>query len=139
MPDLDEHRKKCEMAESARLALEKADSNQHADWIVIAAFYQALHLVDAFFALAGDLHPRTHNSFRDEDGTLHVGRNQAVNLHPKLRRIIVSYGNLYDASMAARYEAETYKDDREEVEALLEEDLASIVSHITQLIGEPQT
>ena len=139
MPDLEDHRQKCEMAESARLALEKADSNQHADWIVITAFYQALHLVDAFFALDGDHHSKAHNSFRDADGNLNAGRIQAVNLHPNLRRIIAPYRNLYDASIAARYEAYTYKDDREDVEALLEQDLDTIVTHVSQLISQFQT
>ena len=43
MPSFEEHRQKCDSAQSAQLALQAADSNIYADWIVIAAFYQALH------------------------------------------------------------------------------------------------
>ena len=139
MPGLEDHRQKCEMAESARLALEKADSNQHADWIVIAAFYQALHLVDAFFALS-DHHPKGHGPYYDEEqGREMPGRNALVNRHRDLSRIVENYRNLYDASIAARYDAETYRDDREEVEALLEEDLDRIVTHVNRLINQFQT
>ena len=139
MPDLEVHRQKCRIAESAQRALQAADSNQHADWIVIAAFYQALHWVDAFFAFEKDHHPERHGPSYDEDGRLiDAGRNKAVNLHPNLRRIVGSYRKLYDASITARYQTETYQDDLDEVEALLEEDLARIVTHISRLIGESQ-
>ena len=43
MPTFEEHRQKCDSAKSAQLARQAADPNEHADWIVITTFYQALH------------------------------------------------------------------------------------------------
>ena len=43
MPTLEEHHQKCDAAKSAQLVLQAADPNEHANWIVIAAFYQALY------------------------------------------------------------------------------------------------
>ncbi len=136
MPDLEEHRQKCEIAKSALNALKAENSNQHADWIVITAFYQALHWIDAFFALK-DHHPKGHGPYYDEEeGCEMSGRNDLVNRHRDLNRIVENYRNLYDASRTARYEAETYNDYPEEVDELLEEDLASIVARVSQLIGD---
>lgn len=56
MPTFEEHRQKCDIAKSTQLTLQAADPHEHADWIVITAFYQALHWVDAFFAL-DNYHP----------------------------------------------------------------------------------
>ena len=64
------------------------------------------------------------------------GRNDLVNRHRDLNRIVENYRNLYDASRSARYEAETYNDYPEEVDELLEKDLASIVARVSQLIGD---
>ena len=126
MPSFEEHRRKCDIAKSAQLTLQTADPNEHADWIVITAFYQALHWVDAFFAL-NNHHPTRHGQ-----------RKRAVDQHEDLERISDSYTNLYDASITARYEPETYRDDLNIVEALLEEDLALIVTHINELINQFQ-
>lgn len=136
MPTFEEHRQKCDTAKSAQLALQTADSSEHADWIVITVFYQALHWVDAFFALY-DYHPTAHGmSYDEEGGVTDPGRNEAIRKHRDLSPIRHSYFNLYDASIDARYEPETYKDDPDEVEALLEEDLALIVRHINELISQ---
>ena len=126
MPSFEEHRQKCDIARSAQLALQTADPSEHTDWIVITAFYQALHWVDAFFALS-NRHPRRHGE-----------RKRFVDQHENLERISESYTNLYDASIIARYEPETYKDDPDIVEALLEEDLALIVIHISESIAQAQ-
>ena len=69
-------------------------------------------------------------SYDEEGEVTDPGRNEAVRKHRDLSPIRHSYFNLYDASIDARYEPETYKDDPDEVEALLEEDLALIVRHI---------
>ena len=187
MPTFEEHRQKCDIAKSAQLTLQAANPHEHADWIIIAAFYQALHWVDAFFAL-DNYHPGAHNR-----------RKNAIFRYEDLRLIRDSYTKLYDASIDARYEPETFKDARrkrsiefvvvvdrirrklssqlshiecrlcdeytdwffgfehisfrtfsqqsrdgytnpvDEVEALLEEDLASIVAHINGLIDQSQT
>ena len=126
MPTFEEHRQKCDSAKFAQLALQAADSSEQADWIIIAAFYQALHWVDAFFAL-DNYHPGGHNR-----------RKNAVYRYEDLRPIRDSYTRLYDASITARYEPETFKETPDIVEALLEEDLASIVTHINELIDQSQ-
>ena len=118
MPTFEEHRQKCDIAKSTQLTLQAADPHEHADWIVITAFYQALHWVDAFFAL-DNYHPGGHSK-----------RKNAVYRHEDLRPIRGSYANLYNASIYARYEPATFKETPDIVEALLEEDLASIVTHI---------
>ncbi len=127
MPTFEEHRQKCDIAKSTQLTLQAADSHEHADWIVIAAFYQALHWVDAFFAL-DNYHPRGHGR-----------RKNAIYRYEDLRPIRDSYTKLYDASITARYETETFKDAPNAVEALLEEDLALIVTHINGLINQAPT
>ena len=126
MPNFEIHRQKCDAAKSAQLTLQAADLPEHADWIVIAAFYQALHWVDAFFAL-DNYHPGGHSR-----------RKNAVYRHESLQPIRGNYASLYNASIIARYEPETYRDGPDEVEALLEEDLASIVTHINELIDQAQ-
>jgi len=126
MPTFEEHRQKCDIAKSTQLTLQAAELHEHADWIVIAAFYQALHWVDAFFAL-DNYHPRGHGR-----------RKNAIYRYEDLRPIRDSYTKLYDASITARYEPETYKDDPDIVEALLEEDLALIATHINELINQAQ-
>ena len=136
VPTLEEHRQKCDSAQSVQLTLQAADPSEHADWIVITAFYQALHWVDAFFALY-DYHPEAHGmSYDEEEDVTDPGRNEAIRKHSDLRPIRHNYFNLYDASIDARYEPETFKDAPDEVEALLEEDLASIVTHINALIDQ---
>ena len=122
MPTFEEHRQKCDIAKSTQLTLQAADPHEHADWIVITAFYQVLHWVDAFFAL-DNYHPGGHGR-----------RKNAVYRYEDLRPIRDSYTRLYDASIDARYEPYTYKNDPDIVEALLEEDLGLIVTHINELI-----
>ena len=126
MPSFEGHRQKCDIAKSAQLTLQAADLPEHADWSVIAAFYQALHWVDAFFAL-DNYHPGGHGR-----------RKNAIYRHEDLRPIRDSYTKLYDASITARYEPETFQDNLDIVQALLEEDLASIVTYINELIDQAQ-
>ena len=138
MPTFEEHRQKCDSAKSVQLALQAADPNEHADWIVITAFYQALHWIDAFFALY-DYHPEAHGiSYDEEEGVTDPGRNEAIRKHRDLRPIRHSYFNLYDASIDARYEPYTYQNAPDIVQALLGEDLDSIVTHINELIDQSQ-
>ena len=129
MPSFEHHRDKCDTAKCAQLALQTADPNKHADWIIITAFYQAAHWIEAFFALADpEVHPRSH-----------AARRAAVNRHEDLEKIVDSYLSLYNASIRARYQAETYRDDTDEVKELLEEDLDLIVTHVSLLINQFQT
>lgn len=65
---------------------QKAD---HLDWIVVLAFYAALHWLDAYLARQG-LHPTNHRE-----------RNRAAQGQP----IWDEYHELYAVSRIARYEA----------------------------------
>jgi hypothetical protein len=69
MATFEEHREKCQMAELAQSRLESDTCNEHADWIVTTVFYQALHWIDAFFALSG-YHPAAHGKTYDEYGEI---------------------------------------------------------------------
>ena len=84
------------------------------------------HWVDAFFAL-DNYHPGGHGR-----------RKNAVYRHEDLRPIRGNYANLYNASIYARYGAGTFKEAPNEVEALLEEDLVAIATHINGLIDQSQ-
>ena len=97
MPIFEEHLQKYNTAKSVQLTLQAADPKEYADWIVITAFYQALHWVDAFFAL-GNYHPGGHGR-----------RKNAVYRYEDLRAIRDNYTNLYDAGIYARYEPYTYR------------------------------
>ena len=139
MPSCEEHLQQYNTAKSVQCLLQAEDANEYADWIVITAFYQALHLVDAFFAFDSDYHPEAHGpTYDDEDNLTDFGRNTAVRKHRDLWPIRDSYFQLYDASITARYQVETYKNDHDEVEWLLKEGLDPIVRRIKQLIGESQ-
>ena len=122
----DYHMVKLHITKAAHLALQ-SDSDGHPDWVVITAFYQALHWVDAYLAM------------KQCDANSHGERRRAIRKDEDLKPIKKYYKRLYDASIFARYEAKTYKCVPNEVEALVDVDLASIVKHISQLIGEPQT
>ena len=141
MPTFSEHRHKASIAQSTREALQKIDPAEHADWIVITAFYQALHIIDAYldFVSDGQLHPPAHQITYDDEGNPISGRNQLVQRIPQLKRIRENYQNLYEASREARYDAWSYREDIDEVTLLLEEDLAFIVDHIESLIQSLQS
>ena len=49
MPTKQEHLSKSQIAADAQLTLE-TDSKDHSDWVVITAFYSALHWVHAFLS-----------------------------------------------------------------------------------------
>ena len=139
MPSCEEHIQKYNTAKCVQLTLQAEDSNKYADWIVTAAFYQALHMIDAFFAVDRDYHPEAHGiTYDKEDEPEDPGRNLSVKRHNDLRSIRDIYFDLYEASIDARYEEEIYKDYPDEVKRLLEEDLDPIVTRIRQLIGESQ-
>ena len=102
--------------------------------VVITAFYQALHWIDAFFAIH-DFHPEAHNTIYEDGSPVAVGRNHALKKHRDLRTIYEPYYNLYLASREARYEGWSYRDEPDEVTALLEEDLETVANHIKALIA----
>jgi hypothetical protein len=85
--------------------LAKAESNErlsttlqgsgHLDWSVTVLFYAALHLVEA--TLAPSSHSRNHTE-----------RALTVRTHPNLRPIFFHYRELYNRSLDARYNCQTY-------------------------------
>ena len=111
---------KYNIAKDAQLALEQ-NSHDHSDWIVISAFYQALHWVDTFLATK-QRRPGDHGE-----------RNREVRRDPDLKKIRDNYDRLYWASREARYDPKTYKNCSNEVKSL-EQDLKAIINHISQLI-----
>src|SRR5260370_32852291 len=93
MPSASEHQIK---ASHNRAFLNSITDPAFCDWMAVAAFYTAVHLVEALFALQGQ-HSKDHR-----------GRNRAV--RSKLRPIHKHYRSLYNLSMVARYyEASKFK------------------------------
>lgn len=120
MPSDQVHLFKLRITEDAHNALQP-NSNKHPDWVVITAFYQALHWVDAFLAKT-QRHP-----------TNHVERNNEVKNDVDLKAIKRNYRRLYRASRFARYYAKTYIHTPNEVKSL-KADLNTIVNHIKPLL-----
>ena len=89
-----------------RRALEE-DRNEHWDWLVITAFYQALHWVDAFLLTKG---------YRPVD---HKTRGRYIGRIKELEEIEEDYWKLSRASQTARYKKKTYKDDLDEFNEML--------------------
>lgn len=84
------------------------DTTTYTDWAVVALFYSALHLVDAFLDGEHDLpkderHPRKHSASAAE-GNGGRGRNQLV--QSLLKPVRKEYRSLEEASRRARYDME---------------------------------
>lgn len=123
MPAKQVHQDKQHVAQQSLAHLQAAkESSQHADWIVILAFYKALHAVDSYLAKC-NIHPTRHGGDN--------GRNDNVRQH--LRNIFVQYSALYAASQKARYEDYTYQNDPQEVNNLLNMSM-HIENHIKTLL-----
>lgn len=120
-PTFEEHCEKRDKAESAQLALQKVDIEEHADWIAIIAFYQVLHLVDTYLLSKGQSQP-----------TSHTARNNVVRSDKFLRTIHGNFEFMYNASMHARYDS--WKNLFPEVRVILDIDLNTIINHISPLI-----
>lgn len=89
MPTADQHRVK---AENNRKFLESISLDDYPDWVVVAAFYTAVHCVERLRAAMGD-----GDSTRHEE---RLGYVQAV--HPQIH---TAYHILQNASMIARYQS----------------------------------
>ena len=87
MPDSAAHLEKA--AANERFLTRVVEDRLSAEWAVTVLFYQAVHLVEAWFGARG-VHHRSH-----------VRRNQAV--AKDLPEIVASYRKLHDLSRAARY------------------------------------
>lgn len=92
MPTLPEHVDQVDRNQKARKHLDAW--GQTPEWVVTVAFYEALHLLEAYWAYAGDL-GKAH--------TDHNTRNDLVRSDPRLRAVAVEYKKLFDASIWARY------------------------------------
>lgn len=120
-PDFDEHCEKRDKAESAQLILQSENLEEHADWIVIIAFYQALHCVDAYLVSKEGKQPKSH-----------MKRLEAIRQSAHLRPIYGNFEFMYNASMHARYHS--WKNLYPEVRVILDTDLHTIINHISPLI-----
>lgn len=89
MPSADQHRIK---AEGNRRFLHSISVDDHPDWVVVVAFYTAVHLVEQLRAAAGD-----------GDSTGHEDRLAYV--QEKHAEIHTAYHILQNASMLARYQS----------------------------------
>jgi hypothetical protein len=89
VPSREEHLQQA--ARSAELAALLDANGAFPDWALVATAYQAVHLVEAYFAARGEHHQT------------HAGRNRAVGA--ALLAIAFAYASLQNLSRSARYEA----------------------------------
>lgn len=96
MATRDQHRERAEHNEYLVTTL----NNPFWDWGVVVTFYAALHYVESYFAAKNIKHPVA----RPNQKPSHSSRLPLVANH--LRGIYKDYGNLYNDSRDARYEAD---------------------------------
>src|SRR5262245_1358951 len=89
MPNKDQHRRK---AEANRRFLGTISLDDFPDWVVVAAFYTAVHLVEQVRAAIGD-----GDSVNHEDRLAYIQER-----HPGIH---TAYHQLQNASMLARYQS----------------------------------
>lgn len=89
MPTADQHRVK---AEGNRKFLATISLADHPDWVVVAAFYTALHVVERLRAASGQGHSRGHSE----------RRTYIQHKHPEIH---THYHMLENGSLLARYES----------------------------------
>ena len=65
---------------------------QFPGWLVVVAFYKAVHLVEAVFAADGAGHMHDHQT-----------RNRVLKTTPRYKQIWKNYSPLWQASLVARY------------------------------------
>jgi hypothetical protein len=90
MPSADQHRNK---AERNRLFLDSISLQDFPEWVVVAAFYTAVHLVERLRAAAGDGDSTSH-----EDRLDYVQHRLPAEIHS-------AYQILQNVSMLARYQS----------------------------------
>lgn len=90
MPSADQHRNK---AERNRQFLNSISLTDYPEWVVVAAFYTAVHLVERLRHLAGDGHSTSH-----EDRLEYVQHHLPDAIH-------TDYHILQNVSMLARYQS----------------------------------
>ena len=91
MPTKDSH---LAAAEHNRCAIEylREKLGQFPGWIVVVAFYRAVHLVEAVFAADGAGHMHDHQT-----------RNRVMKTTPRYKQLWKNFSPLWQASLVARY------------------------------------
>ena len=95
LPSKDEHLRKAEKNKSFAESI-KTDNATNIGWALVAAFYSALHFVDAFAAKYN-----THFSS-------HTQRNAEVQRNPQLASLCDEYRDLFTLGWNARYTMQNY-------------------------------
>jgi len=95
------------------------------DWALVAAFYAAVHYVNAY------LWERYHKAPGD-----HSERTWGVQQDSGINACLTSYDFLKDAGYKARYD-ETYSLSEQDARILPEEDLREVESTILRILGLP--
>jgi uncharacterized protein (UPF0332 family) len=93
------------------------------DWAVVAAFYAAVHYVNAYLWERYGVEPRTH-----------AERARVVATDPNLKQIFVYYDHLSDLGFHARY-TRTFRVSRADVQHALHTDLERVARAILTLLG----
>jgi len=70
----------------------RAKLDQFPGWLVVVAFYKAVHLVEAVFAADGAGHMHDHQT-----------RNRVLKTTPRYKQLWKNYSPLWQASLVARY------------------------------------
>jgi len=116
VPTTTQHLAQAATNERLALAWEATDP----EWAVTALFYAALHYVDAFFYLDGQIN-HTLDGFRS-----HTERT--VEVAHRLTSVFVAYKRLLDRSREARYDCVTFNTGW--VQRLRESSLLPIKQHV---------
>jgi hypothetical protein len=120
MPSRDQHRNK---AEHNRRFLATISIDDYPDWVVVAAFYAAVHLVEQLRAGLGE-----------GDSTSHEERLAYVQeRHPKIH---TAYHILQNASMLARYESNSAFFAQFQPQDIRDRVLGQFLPHIEQYVPQ---
>ncbi len=108
---------------NSRFTQELQASDIHSpEWVVVGAFYSAVHYVNAYLAKTGPRFVPTN----------HKERNYYVNSVKELKQISRSYHRLSDKAWAARYTMVSFN--LRFSQRLLDEDLTPIEIHLRSLL-----
>jgi hypothetical protein len=122
MPTLIEHAAKATHNETFFRGFD-LDTTPYLDWVVVAVFYAALHLVEAFAATQGE-HPNSH-----------LERDRFLWASSALQPILVHYFHLKSDAEDARYGMRTFSPD--EVKHLIADLFEPLKQHIASLPAIP--
>ena len=94
MPDTHQHLRKYNSNKNLLNSQEmNPETTEHCDWVIIVAFYSAIHLIEKVLA-ENDSH--THN---------HLQRLDRIEQDEKFKKIRAKYNALWNKSSIARYKA----------------------------------